>query len=116
MAFLEKVWKKSEELDMEDFLNNMDSEEEDLYENADFYVKPIELQSDKDCEFACEELKKGNIILLDISSLGKRNALKLREYVSSIRKTASSLDGDIARISDSKVLITPSRVKIIKRR
>ena len=46
----------------------------------------------------------------------KRNALKLREYISTVKDAAAQVDGDIARISIDRVLVTPSKVKIIKKR
>ena len=63
-----------------------------------------------------DEAKKGNIILLNISDLSKRNAIKLRDMIGQIRDGIEQIDGDIARISQDRVLITPSKVKIVKRR
>jgi hypothetical protein len=116
LAFLESIFKKSNEIDIEEFLNTMDVEDESLYENADAYVKPIALQAEEDARLAVEEAKKGNLVLLNIGDLTKRNALKLRELVTNIKTQIEQIDGDIARISHDKVLITPSKVKIIKRR
>lgn len=108
--------KPSEEIDIEDFLNNLDVEEETLYEDADAYVKPLSLQVEDDVGSVVNEAKAGNIVLLNISDLAKRNALKLRELVTEIKDQISDIDGDIARISHDRVLVTPSKVKIVKRR
>jgi len=113
---MEKLIGKSEEVDIEDFLNNLDSEVEDPYENADAFVKPIMLQEDSDRARILAEAKEGNILLVNISALAKRNAIKLKELINGIRADISGIDGDIARISQDRVLVTPSRVKIIKRR
>ncbi len=113
---MESLFRKTDEIDIEEFLNNLDVEEESMYENADAYVKPMTLHSDTDTEAVMEEAKKGNIVLLNISDLAKRNALKLRDLVSGIRGGVEEINGDIARISHDKVLITPANVKIIKRR
>ncbi|MCR4368707.1 MAG: cell division protein SepF [archaeon] len=116
MAILEKIVGKKSDIDIEDFLNNLDSEEEDPYENADAFVKPITLQGDEDSKLVVEEAKKGNIVLLNIGDLSKRNAIKLKELVTSIKAGIEGIDGDIAKITNDKILVTPSRVKIIKRR
>jgi len=116
MPFLENVLGKREEVDIEDFLNTLDEDDDTLYEDADAYVKPISLQGDEDSTLAVEELKKGNFILLNIGDLSKRNAIKLRDLVSGIRSAVSEMDGDIARISHDRVLVTPSKIKIVKRR
>jgi len=116
VAFLEKLIGKDEQIDIEDFLNNLDAEDEDPYENADAFVKPVSLQTEEDRDIVVEEAKKGNIILLNIGDLSKRNAIKLKDMVSVIKENIDGIDGDMARISSDRILITPSRVKIIKRR
>ncbi|HZX34124.1 MAG TPA: cell division protein SepF [archaeon] len=116
MAFMEKLIGKREEFDVEDFLNNLDAEEENPYEDADAFVKPVSLQSEEDKAAIVNEAKQGNILLVNISDLSKRNALKLRELVTGVKAEIEAINGDIARISPDKILITPSRVKIIKRR
>ena len=117
MAFMEKlIGSKKEDFDVEEFLNRMDTEQEDPYEDADAFVKPVTLSSDQDKDIVLEEAKKGNIILVNIGDLSKRNAQKLKELINGIKAGIESINGDIARISPEKILVTPSRVKIIKRR
>ena len=116
MAFLDNVFKKEESVDIEDFLNNMDMDDQTLYEDADAYVKPLSLNSDDDVNVVLNEAKAGNIVLLNIEPLAKRNALKLKNLVESIKEGVATIDGDIARISQDRVLITPSKVKIMKNR
>ena len=116
MAFVEKLIGKREELDIEDFLNNLDTEEENPYEDAEAFVKPVTLQTEADRDLIVEEAKKGNILLVNIADLSKRNAMKLKELVNGIRGGIEDIDGDIARISQDRVIVTPSKVKIIKRK
>ena len=99
---------------MEDFLNNLDQEDEPMVD-ADAFVKPVALLEESDVKTVIEEAKAGNIVLLNITDLSKRNALRLKDFVGSIREQILQIDGDIARISQDRVLITPSRVKIIKK-
>ncbi|MBN2067370.1 MAG: cell division protein SepF [Candidatus Diapherotrites archaeon] len=116
MAFLEKVMKKPEGIDIEEFLNNLDTEDETLYEDADAFVKPFTLATDTDTATVLNEAKSGNIVLLNIGDLSKRNAIKLKEIVTKIKSGIDEIDGDIARISQDRVLVTPSKVKIIKKK
>ena len=116
MALFEKLVGKKEEIDMDEFLNNMDVEEDSAYEDADAYVKPVTLNSEVERDLILQETKNGNIILVNIADLSKRNALKLRDLISEIKSGVSAIDGDMARISTDRVLITPSKVKIVKRR
>lgn len=116
MAFLEKVLRKEGGIDIEDFLNNLDADDETIYEEADAFVKPITLATDADVEGVVSEAKAGNIILLNIGDLSRRNAIKLKELVTKIKSGVDGINGDIARISQDRVLVTPSKVKIIKKK
>ena len=113
-VILEKVQILKENI--EEFLNNMDMEEETLYEDAEAYVKSINLYSAEDVTRVIDEAKEGNIILLNIGELSRRNILKLKEYLSKIKDEINAIDGDLARITPEKILVTPSKVKIIKRK
>lgn len=116
LAFLEKLMKKDDDLDIQDFLNNLDVEKEAIAEDADALVKSLTLTDEADCQLVLKETKDGNLVLLNIEGLVKRNAVKLKELVNILRSGVHSIDGDIARISLDKVLVTPSKVKIVKRR
>jgi len=116
MGFFNKVMTKEENVDIEDFLNNLDEVEEESYDDADAFVKPMDLVVDSDVEAIINEAKQGNIVLMNIADLAKRNSLKLKELISMIKTDVKAIDGDIARISQGRVLITPSKVKIIKKK
>jgi SepF-like predicted cell division protein (DUF552 family) len=87
-----------------------------MYDNADAYVKPIMLKANTDLKMIAKELKDGNIVLLNVSDLVKRNPVRLKEQVAKLKRFVDDIDGDVARISEDQVLLTPSRVKIIKRK
>jgi len=108
--------KKEEGIDIEDFLNNLDTDDETIYEEADAFVKPLNLATDADIEIVVNEAKAGNIVLLNIGDLSRRNAIKLKELVTKIKTNVDGIDGDIARISQDRILVTPSKVKIIKKK
>ncbi len=116
MGFFNKVMTKNDSVDLEDFLNNMDAVTEESYENADALVKPMELGSDSDAESIIREVKQGNLALVNIADLNKRNKAKLKELLSRIKSEVRAIDGDMAGISAERVLVTPSKVKIIKKK
>ena len=107
---------QTDQVDVEDFLNNMNVEEETVYEDADAYVKPVNLREAGDVQVVEKELKDGNLVLLNVEDMQKRNAKSLRDMIVSIKALVSSIDGDIAGVSPGKILITPARVKIVKRK
>jgi len=116
MGFFNKVMTKEENVNIEDFLNNLDEVQEETYDDADAFVKPMDLVVDSDVEAILTEVKQGNLVLMNISDLSKRNAVKLKELIGVIKVEIKAIDGDIARISQGRVLITPSKVKIIKKK
>lgn len=115
MGFLGRL-KGTSEIEIEDYLDTLGIEEGDiLEEHADMWVKPYALDQVIDIEKVTDELKKGNIVLLNIEPLYKKNTIKLRQAVSELKSTITEINGDIARLSEHKVLVTPSGVKIAKK-
>jgi len=113
MAFLDNVFSKRGDLDVDDYLNNMEIEEEP--EEVDFWVKPISLQTNAEVEEVIRELKEKNIVILDIENLTKRNAQRAKQFLGQIKMFVKDTGGDLAMISVSKILLTPSKVKIRKK-
>lgn len=104
------------EMDLEEFMTAQDAEEVDvLHKAADFYVKPIKLQQDSDIKLVEEELKQRNLILLNITPIA-RNPAKLKGAIGALKAFVDSINGDMARIDEDKILLTPHNVKIVKKR
>lgn len=111
---LGKTFGGSGELNIEEYMNSEEMENVDvMHEPADFYVKPFALQQESDVHVIQEELHKKNIILLNISELNKRPNTQ-KAMLDSIKEYVAKIDGDIARIDEDKILLTPTKVKIIK--
>ncbi len=101
-------------LDVEEYMNSAEMQDVDLMnEPADFYVKPVMLQEEKDITLIEEELNKKNIVLLDVSGLSKRPNT-LNKLVGTLREFTNKTNGDIAMVTRDRILITPTKVKIIK--
>lgn len=117
MGFLDKIFGgKSEEPDIEEFLNSLGEEEEVEEEEAERYIKPLALNSVHDYDKIIAEINRGNIVLLNIRPLSTKNAVGLKEVVSRIKESVMEMGGDIARITEFYVLVTPPGIKIVKRR
>lgn len=106
----------SKELDVEEYMNSAEMENVDVMnEPADFYIKPVALQQESDLALIEDELRRKNIILLNISELSKRpNTLKA--MIDKLKDYVTKTNGDIARLDETKILLTPAKVKIIKSR
>ncbi len=104
------------EMNVEEFMSAAEAEEIDvMHQRADFYVKPIALQGDGDLKIVEEELNNKNIVLLNITPIA-RNPAKLKAAVEHLRKFTGGINGDIARIDEDKVMLTPANVKIVKKK
>jgi len=103
------------EQNIEEYLTTAEMENVDvLTEPADFYVKPIVLQKEEDVKVVEEELQKRNVILLKISELKARYPNKTQQIIQSLKDYVAKINGDIAMIDESRLLLTPARVKIVK--
>ncbi len=102
------------ELDVEEYMNSAEMENVDVMnEPADFYVKPVALHEESDLALIEAELGRKNIILLNISEMAKRpNTLKA--LIDKLKDYVAKTNGDIARLDEAKILLTPTKVKIIK--
>ena len=73
------------EMSVEDFMSAAEAEEVDvMHQQADFYVKPIALQTDADLKVVEEELTNKNLVLLNITPIA-RNPNKLKAAVEHLR-------------------------------
>jgi uncharacterized protein len=121
VSFFEKISKSlglsSKDVDnIEEYMDTVEMENVDvLHEAADFYVKPIALESESDVNVIMDELRAKNIVLLNVSPM-KRHTAKLKMIVDNIKVHIQKINGDIARIDEDKILLTPSKVKIVKTR
>jgi hypothetical protein len=113
---LGKAFGTTNELNIEDYMNSEEMENVDVMnEPADFYIKPFSLREEADLQAVEDELQKKNIILLNISELEKRPNTQ-KALIDSLKEYIGKINGDIARIDESKLLLTPAKVKIIKKK
>ncbi len=104
------------EMNVDEFMSAAEAEEVDvMHQSAKFYVKPIALQSDNDAIVVEEELTNANLVLLNISPMS-RNPTRLKAIVQKLKDFTVKTNGDMARIDEDKILLTPAEVKIVKRR
>jgi len=104
----------SNEINIDDYMNSEEMKNVDvLNEPADFYVKPLNLESDSDISVIEEELGKKNILLINTSSLANRPKT-LKALIDKLKEYVNKIGGDIGSIDTEKVIVTPAKVKIIK--
>lgn len=86
-----------------------------LSELEEIFVRSKKLESLADVPYIVEEIKEGNIVLLDISRLNDGNDqthIELRRIIERIRGATRGYQSDIALVNDGCMIITPSFVKL----
>jgi SepF-like predicted cell division protein (DUF552 family) len=84
-----------------------------LTELEEVFIKSKKLESLADVPYVVNEIRDGNIVLLDISRLNDGNDqthLELRRIIERIRGETRSYMADIALVNDSCMIVTPSFV------
>lgn len=76
------------------------------------YLKALPLRALEDIEMIKQEVKSGNILILKVSPLAKKSLDDVKEAVSQLIEFTQSVGGDIARLGEERVVITPSFIRI----
>jgi len=76
------------------------------------YLKALPLRDLEDIEMIKQEVKSGNILILKVSPLAKKSLDDVKEAVSQLIEFTQNVGGDIARLGEERVVITPSFIRI----
>ena len=76
------------------------------------YLKAMPLRDLSDVEVIKHELKMGNIIILKITPLARKNIEDVKVAVNELSSFTKSIEGDIASLGEERVVIVPNAVKI----
>ena len=113
MGLFDKLFGKSEPVEVPDLEEVMDSEGDVVSPPADFYVKRLDLRNEGDADLAVKELGEKNIIILNVLPLSKQPN-RLKSIISRLKSHTTKTNGDIALLSRTTILLTPTNVKIVK--
>jgi len=113
MGLFDKIFGKSEEPEVPDLEEVMNTEGDAVSPPADFYVKRLDLRNEGDGELAVKELTTRNIIILNVIPLSKQPN-RLKGIIAKLKNHAGKINGDIALLSNDMILLTPANVKIVK--
>jgi SepF-like predicted cell division protein (DUF552 family) len=86
-----------------------------LGELESIFVRSKKLESLADVPYVVEEIKEGNIVLLDISNMNDGNEqthIELRRIIERIRGATKGYQADIALVNDGCMIVTPAFVKL----
>jgi SepF-like predicted cell division protein (DUF552 family) len=76
------------------------------------YLKALPLRDLEDVDAIKREVNEGNVVILKVSPLARKSVDDVKRAVSELLEFAQSVGGDIARLGEERVVITPSSIKI----
>jgi uncharacterized protein len=76
------------------------------------YLKAMPLRELTDLDNIKDEVKNGNIIILRVTPLAGKSIEDVKTAVNDLFQFADSIGGDIARLGEERVVITPKTVRI----
>jgi hypothetical protein len=76
------------------------------------YLKAVPLRDLEDVDAIKREVKEGNILILKVSPLAKKSVDDVKRAVSELLEFTQVEGGDIARLGEERVVITPSSIRI----
>ncbi len=80
--------------------------------NTPVYLKAITLRDLSDISALKEDIKKQMILIIRVTPLAQRDLEELRKVVEDLYSYTQSAGGDIARLGEERIVITPPGVKI----
>jgi SepF-like predicted cell division protein (DUF552 family) len=90
--------------------------EDDKELNRYRYIKAIPLKAYEDIDVIKSEVRAGNIIICNVSPLAKHNIEEVKRGINELNEYAQIIEGDIARLGEERVILTPKSVRIWRNR
>jgi SepF-like predicted cell division protein (DUF552 family) len=101
-----------ENVDVENYVDSLKVGEDGFIEQEGIiYVKPIDMDSETAIEDVKKEFGLGNIVIADLTHLAKDQA-ELYKKINAVKKFCQANGGDVARVSQVKIMILPEGMEI----
>ena len=79
------------------------------------YVKAYPLRDPTDVPRIKAEIIEGNILIVKITPIAKRSVEETKSAISELVEFVKSIQGDIARLGEERIVMTPPTVKVWRR-
>jgi uncharacterized protein len=80
--------------------------------SADILLKALQLKSADEVPKIQDDVAKRSIVILRVTPLAQKNVEELKGAVEQLYEFATSIGGDIARLGEERIVITPPGVRI----
>ncbi|NMJ86267.1 MAG: cell division protein SepF [Thaumarchaeota archaeon] len=78
------------------------------------YVKSITLRDPTDVDEIKLDMKKHNVVIIRVTPLAQKDIDELKKVVKELYEFIQSIGGDIARLGEERIVLTPPGVKVWK--
>ena len=89
-----------------------DSASSPMIDTNKIYLRALPLRALEDVEVVKAEIKSGNILILRITPLAKKSVEDVKQAVNELCEFVEHVGGDIARLGEERVVVTPSSIRI----
>ena len=90
----------------------MSEERDSQQQGNDILLKALQLKSMDDIPKIQEDVAKRVIVILRVTPLAQKNIEELKGAVEQLYEFSTSIGGDIARLGEERIVITPPGVRI----
>lgn len=85
---------------------------EETNEKSDIFLKALTLRAASDIESIKNDVSKKMIVILRVTPLAQSNSLELKNAIEKLYEFSTAIGGDIARLGEERIVITPPGVKV----
>lgn len=85
---------------------------EEKEKSNETYLRAMPLRDLSDLEAIKTEVTNGNILIIRITPLASKNIEDVKRAVNELYEFAESINGDIARLGEERVVICPQNIRI----
>lgn len=76
------------------------------------YLKALILHAPEEVERIKDEVRSGNIVIVRIGPIVERSVEDAKRVINELSEFVASVGGDIARLGEERIILTPSSVQI----
>jgi SepF-like predicted cell division protein (DUF552 family) len=104
---------KHEAVDVEGYVESLSVGANGMIEQEDvIYVKPINLDAETALDDVTKELKKGNIVILEIGRAISKSSTEAYAKIRGMKKIVNTVGGEIVRVAQTKIMILPEGIEV----
>jgi SepF-like predicted cell division protein (DUF552 family) len=85
---------------------------EETKEKSDIFLKALTLKAASDIESIKTDVSKKMIVILRVTPLAQSDSLELKNAIEKLYEFSAAIGGDIARLGEERIVITPPGVKV----